>query len=108
MQYSSWLSHIEELDGPAVSALRSATAKVKQRWSVIGRSTKYLLLQAPPCFGRHVKPLVLAAFAVVRTHQSALALVVGYGPFTLCVIHKEGLFLTQGKAFYVAHRTVHR
>jgi hypothetical protein len=27
---------IEELDGPAVSALRRAVAEVKQRWSVIG------------------------------------------------------------------------
>jgi hypothetical protein len=27
---------------------------------------------ASPCFGRQVKPLVQAAFAVVSTHQSAL------------------------------------
>jgi hypothetical protein len=62
----------EELDGPAVSALRRAIAEVKQRWSVIGWVTKNLLLRAPPCFGRHVKPLVPAAFTVVRTHQPAL------------------------------------
>ncbi|RVE49367.1 hypothetical protein evm_005982 [Chilo suppressalis] len=31
-----------------------------------------LLSRAPPCFGRHVKPLVPAASAVVSTHQSAL------------------------------------
>jgi hypothetical protein len=30
------------------------------------------LSRAPPCFGRHVKPLVPAAFAVVSTQQSAL------------------------------------
>jgi hypothetical protein len=28
--------------------------------------------RAIPCFGRHVKPLVPAAFAVVSTHQPAL------------------------------------
>jgi hypothetical protein len=32
-----------------------------------------LLSRAPPCFARHVKPLVKAAFAVVSTHQSALS-----------------------------------
>ncbi|RVE43990.1 hypothetical protein evm_011345 [Chilo suppressalis] len=31
-----------------------------------------LLSRAPPCFGRHVKPSVPAASAVVSTHQSAL------------------------------------
>jgi hypothetical protein len=31
-----------------------------------------LLSRAPPCFGRHFKPLVQAAFAVVSTHQPAL------------------------------------
>jgi hypothetical protein len=35
------------------------------------------------CFGRHVKPLVPAAFAVVMS--------VGYGPFFLCVMYKKGL-----------------
>jgi hypothetical protein len=29
-----------------------------------------LLSQAPPCFGRHVKPLVPVAFAIVSTHSS--------------------------------------
>jgi hypothetical protein len=29
-----------------------------------------LLSRAPPCFRRHVKPLVSAAFAVVSTHSS--------------------------------------
>jgi hypothetical protein len=28
-----------------------------------------LLSRAPPCFGRHVKPLVPATFAVVSTHS---------------------------------------
>jgi hypothetical protein len=51
--------------------LQRAIAEVKQRWSVIARVTKNLLSRAPPCFGRHVKPLVPAAFAVVSTHQPA-------------------------------------
>jgi hypothetical protein len=62
----------EELDGPAVSVLRRSITKVKQRWSVIGWVTKNLLSRAPPCFGRHVKSLVPAAFAVVNTHQPSL------------------------------------
>jgi hypothetical protein len=54
------------------SALRRAIAEVKQRWSVIGWVTKKLLSRAPSRFGRHVKPLVPAAFAVVSTHQPIL------------------------------------
>jgi hypothetical protein len=53
----------KELDGPTVSALRRAIAEVKQRWSAIGWVTKNLLSTAPPCFGRHIRPLVPAAFA---------------------------------------------
>jgi hypothetical protein len=79
-----YTNFIEELDGPAVSALWLAIVEVKQRWSVIGWVTKNLLSRGPPCFERHVKPLVPAAL-------TALARVVGYGPFSLCVIHKEGL-----------------
>jgi hypothetical protein len=56
----------------AVSALRRAITEVKQRWSVIRWVTKNVLSQAPPCFGRHVKSFVLAAFAIVSTHQPAL------------------------------------
>jgi hypothetical protein len=36
----------EELDGPAVIALRRAIAEVKQRWSVIGWVSKILLSRA--------------------------------------------------------------
>jgi hypothetical protein len=66
-------SQNEELDGPAVSALRRAIAKDKQRWSVIGQS-KNLLSQTPPSFRRHVKPLVPDAFAVVSTYQPRVGL----------------------------------
>jgi hypothetical protein len=104
-----WTS--EELDGYAVSALRRAIAEVKQRWSVIGWVTKNVLSRAPQCFGRHAKPLVPAAFAVVSTHQSKLGprgrlwpvflmcnpyLFSLYVPFSLCVIHKEGLCPSSG------------
>jgi hypothetical protein len=58
----------------AVSALRRAIVEVKQRWSVIQWVTINLLSRAPPCIGRHVMPLVPAAFAVVSTHQPALGL----------------------------------
>jgi hypothetical protein len=85
---------IEELDGSAVSALRHAIAEVKQRWSVIGWVTKSLLSRAPPCFGRHVKPVVPTAFAVAGTHQSALG---PLGGFALCAIHKEGLCTSNGE-----------
>jgi hypothetical protein len=65
----------EELDGRAVSVLGVRSRKLskhRSQWPVIGWVTKKLLSRAPPCFGRHVKPLVSAAFAVVSTHQSAL------------------------------------
>jgi hypothetical protein len=82
---------LQELNGPTVSAI----AEVKQRWSVIGWVTKKILSETPPCFGRHVKPLVLSAFAVVSTHQPALG-PRGYGPFSLCAVHKEGLCHSSG------------
>jgi hypothetical protein len=40
------------------------------RSNEIGWVTKNLLSRAPPCFGRHVKPLVPVAFAIVSTHSS--------------------------------------
>jgi hypothetical protein len=54
----------------------------------------HLLSLVPLCFGRHVKPAVPAAFPVVSTHQSALGPRGGSGPFSLCVIHNEGLCLS--------------
>jgi hypothetical protein len=33
---------------------------------------KNVISRVPPFFGRHVKPLVMALFAVVSTHQPAL------------------------------------
>jgi hypothetical protein len=86
-----------QFNSPAVSVLRRAVVEVKQRCSVFGWVTKNLLSRAPPCFGRHVKLLVPAAFAVVNTHQPALGpRGVSDGPFSLCVIHNEGLYLSSG------------
>jgi hypothetical protein len=64
-----------ELNGPAVGVLRRAIAEVKLRWSVIRWVTKNVLSRTPPCFGRLVKPLVPATFAVVSTHQPALGVI---------------------------------
>jgi hypothetical protein len=70
-----------------VNAFRRAIAEVKHRWLVIEWVTKYLLSEAPTCFGRHIKPLVLAAFAI---HTGRLWSV------TLSVVHKEGLCSSSG------------
>jgi hypothetical protein len=88
-----YTNFIEELDGPAVSALWLAIVEVKQRWSVIGWVTKNLLSRGPPCFERHVKPLVPAAFAVVSTRQPHWARVVGYGPLRKACAPAEGTLI---------------
>jgi hypothetical protein len=73
----------------------AASAHGVRSWklSSVGRSLdgqpKIFLSGAPPCFGRHVKPLVSAAFIVVSTHQSALDPYGSYGPFSSCVILKK-------------------
>jgi hypothetical protein len=74
----------EELDSPAVNVFRRAIAEVKQRWSVIGWVIKNLLSRA----GLHLQSL-----APTNPHW---ACVVGYGPFSLCVIYKEGLCSSSG------------
>jgi hypothetical protein len=87
----------EELDGTAVSALQRVIAEVKQRWSVIGWVTKNLLSRTTLCFGRHIKLLVLAAFAVVTTTNPQWTRMLCYGPFFLSVIYKEGLCPSSGE-----------
>jgi hypothetical protein len=84
----------EELDGLAVSALRRAIVEVKQRWSVIGWVTKYLLSRtlSEGTLSRWSR-LELQSLAPTNPHW---ARVVGYGPFSLCVIHKEGLCPSNG------------
>jgi hypothetical protein len=56
--------------------------------------TKNLLTGYPPCFGRHVKPLVPAAFAVVSTCQPALGPRGGLWPVLLMYV--EGLCPSSG------------
>jgi hypothetical protein len=81
--------YLEELDGPVISALRRAIEKDKQHWSVIGWVTKNLLTRARPCFGSTLSRWsrqYLQSLAPTNRHW---ARVVGCGPFSLCVIHKE-------------------
>jgi hypothetical protein len=66
-----------------------AIAEAKQHWTVIGWLTKiyYLdLLHASEC----TLAVGLGCIAVVSTHTPHWARVVGYGPFTLCVIQRKG------------------
>jgi hypothetical protein len=69
---------------------RRTIAKTKQRWSVIGWVTK-LLSRALPRFGKHVKLLSRLHLQSLVPTNPHWARVVGYGPFSLCVIHNEGL-----------------
>jgi hypothetical protein len=59
---------IEELDGPAVSAFGVRSRKLSNLSKGRPLGDQNLLSQAP-CFGRNVKSLVPAAFAVVSTHS---------------------------------------
>jgi hypothetical protein len=84
--------HIHTCDDTRSSmAPRSVSVGVRSRkLSNIGHwmgDQKYIM-----CFGKHVKPLVSAVFAVVSTHQPSR--VVGYGPFSLW--NKEGLCPSNG------------
>jgi hypothetical protein len=65
-----------------MESVRFGVRSRKLSKSVIGWVTKNLLFRAP-CFGRHVKSLVLAAFAVVSARQSALGLRGGLWPILL-------------------------
>jgi hypothetical protein len=75
-----------------------AIAEVKQSWSVIGWATINLMYPAPPCFGRHVKLLLPAAFAVVSTNQHALDPRGGLWPdlIMIHIIHEESLCPSSG------------
>jgi hypothetical protein len=73
-----------------------AIAEAKPRWSVIGWVTKNILSRAPPCFGRHVKPLARLHLQSLKPTNPHWARVVGYGPFSLCAINKEGLCSSSG------------
>jgi hypothetical protein len=51
---------MEELDGPAVSALRRVIAEVKQCWSVIGWVNKNLLSRGPRWSRLYLQSLALS------------------------------------------------
>jgi hypothetical protein len=70
---------------------RRTIAEVKQCWSVIGWVTKNLLSRAPQVLEGTLSRwfrLHLQSLAPTNPHWN---LVVGFGTFSLCVIHKEGL-----------------
>jgi hypothetical protein len=58
---------------------------------------KHIKLRAPQCFGRHVNPLVPATLQSLAPTNPHWARVVGYGPFFLCVLHKEALCPSSGE-----------
>jgi hypothetical protein len=65
---------------------------------VIGWVTKTLLSQPLPCYGRQVSRwywLNLQSLAPTNLHRVC---VVGYSPFSLCVIYKKGLYLRSSVA----------
>jgi hypothetical protein len=64
-------------------SVRLENVEAKQRWAVIRWVTKNVLSRASSCFGRHVKPLVRAAFAVVSIHQPAMGQRGGLWPVLL-------------------------
>jgi hypothetical protein len=66
---------------------------IVERWSVIGWVTKILLSRAWAGTLRRRSWLHLQSLAPNNPHW---ARVVGYGPFSLCVIHKEGLYASSG------------
>jgi hypothetical protein len=55
-----------------------------------------MCLTCLPCFGRHVKSLVPAALQSLALTNPHWVRVVGYGLFSLRVIHKEGLCPSSG------------
>jgi hypothetical protein len=81
MELLRHLRTLQELNGIAVSAFRRAIVEVKQRWSVIG-------LRASEGTLSRWSRLHLQSLAHTNPHWPR---VVGYGPFSLYVIQKEGL-----------------
>jgi hypothetical protein len=84
-----------ELDSSAVSTLRRAIVEVKQHWPVIGWVTKnyYLeLLRALEGTLSRWSGLHMQLLAPTNPHWA----LVGYGPFFLYVIYKEGLCPSSG------------
>jgi hypothetical protein len=74
---------------PLRSSARGASFDTKHATNV--NVFRVVLLDANSylAYRRHVKPLAPAVFTVVALTNSQWARVVGYGPFSFCVIHKE-------------------
>jgi hypothetical protein len=64
--------NIDKLDGPAVSALSVVSACDRGSLATLVGHRMGDQKFTVSSFGRHVKPLVAAEFAVASTHQSAL------------------------------------
>jgi hypothetical protein len=76
-RYCIWMLHTdthEELDGPAASVLGVRSRKLNNVLKGHRMGDQNLLSRVPPCFGRHVKPLIPVAFALVSTHSTPLTL----------------------------------
>jgi hypothetical protein len=86
---------MEELDGPAVSALRRVIAEVKSISHWMGdQKIHYLqLLRASEGTLSRWSRLHLQSLAPTNPHW---ARVVGYGPFSLCINHNEGICPSSG------------
>jgi hypothetical protein len=88
----------EELDGPAVSALRRAIAEVKQHRSLDGLPKIYyleLLRVSEGTLSRKSR-LYLQSLQPTNPHWARM---VGYGPCSFCVMHKEGLCPSSGDIY---------
>jgi hypothetical protein len=96
MKFIKIVSVYEELYSPTVNALRRAIAEVKQHWSGIGWVTKNLLSRAPPCSEDMLSCYSRLHLQSLASTNSHWACVVGYGPFSLWVINKEGPCHTSG------------
>jgi hypothetical protein len=60
-----------------------------RKLSHVRNGHRIILSQASPSFEKHVKPLALVQPALLFVLSNAR--VVGYSPFSLCVIHNEGV-----------------
>jgi hypothetical protein len=86
----------EELDGPTVSALRRAIAEVKEHWLVIRWLTNILLSRVHSSLEDTLSRWSRLHLQVLAPTNPHWARVVGYGPFSFCIIHKEGMCLSSG------------
>jgi hypothetical protein len=76
---SLWITHkLEELDGPAASALQCAVAEVKQRWQL--KIYYFELLRSSEGALSRWSRLHLRSLERINPHW---ARVVGYGPFSI-------------------------